>query len=153
MGKRKNLNGIPNTLVQQYFSTLYYFQKGYMADWIWNAANEININEIEIDVLNSTVEPKKLEIKPILSYLYKLRNTTLNTLNSNGFPNDYIIEIKFKIFISNQFKSQKLLTCQAFLKDKENNIYVGKTYTEKSFENSFQVYKKSILEKIISLLK
>lgn len=33
-----------------------------MADWIWNAANELGITDIGIDILNDKVNPKQLAV-------------------------------------------------------------------------------------------
>jgi hypothetical protein len=49
MAKRRNLKGLPNSLTQRYFSTLVYFDGGYMADWIWNTAEKSGTTENIID--------------------------------------------------------------------------------------------------------
>ena len=122
MGKRKNINGLPNNLIQQYFSTLFYWNDGYMADWIWNASTEKGINEIEIDILNQIVSPTSINIKQITTYLDRLKNTIDKELINNGFQTDFIVFAKFDIFISSRYKIQRLLTCTATLIDKEQRI-------------------------------
>ena len=97
MGKRRNLNGLPNSLEQRYFSTLFWWDKAYMADWIWNAANEKGVTDIEIDILRDTVDPEELEIKPIIAQLNQLRETIKATLDSNDFPTNFIVDAKIKI--------------------------------------------------------
>lgn len=148
MAKRKNINGLPNNLIQQYFSTLFYWDGGYMADWIWNASNEKGISEIEIDILNQTVSPASINIKQITTYLDRLKTTIDKELKNNGFQTDFIISAKFDIFISSKFKAQRLLTCTAALIDKEQRIYKSKTYTEKSYEDGFTVFREPLTEKI-----
>ncbi len=153
MAKRKNINGLPNNLIQQYFSTLFYWNGGYMADWIWNASTEKNISEIEIDILNKTVLPNTIEIKQITTYLDRLKTTISKELTNNGFENDFIVSAKFDIFISAKFRTQKLLTCTATLIDREQRIYKSKTYTEKAYEDTFTVFKKPLTMKIGNWIK
>ncbi len=139
MGKRRNLNGLPNSLVERYFSTLFYLDKGYMSDWIWNAANEKNIIDIEIDIINETVSPAELQIRPITIQLQELRETIDKTLIKQRFDADFITEAKFIIFISQRQKVLKLFTCQAILKDIEGRVYAGKVYTERAYTH-FKVF-------------
>lgn len=145
---RKNLSGLPNSLVQRYFSTLFYWDGGYMADWIWNAANEKNITDIEIDILTDHVTPNVLQIKPIVGHLPKLRETIRTTLNSNDLPGDFIKEAKFIIHISQKHKTSRLLTCQGMVRDQEGKEYVGKIYTEKAYENPYRVFPLSMIQKL-----
>ncbi|MBK8833283.1 MAG: hypothetical protein IPN60_21060 [Saprospiraceae bacterium] len=152
MGTRKNLNGLPNSLEQRYFSTLFYWNGGYMADWIWNAANEKNVKDIEIDILNENVEPKVLQIKPIIGHLPQLRNTIQITLKSNDFPIDFISEAKFIIYISQKHIASRLLTCQCVVTDKEGRKYLGKIYTEKAFEDPYQVFPHSLFQRIKKIM-
>lgn len=148
MAKRKNINGLPNNLIQQYFSTLFYWDGGYMADWIWNASKEKGISEIEIDILNKSASPTSINIKQITTFLDRLRTTIDKELSNNGFETDFIISAKFDICISSRFKAQRLLTCTATLIDKEQRIYKSKTYTEKSYEDGFTVFREPLTEKI-----
>jgi hypothetical protein len=145
---RKNLSGLPNSLVQRYFSTLFYWNGGYMADWIWNAANEKKITDIEIDILTDHVKPKVLQIKPIVGHLPKLRETIQTTLKSNDLPGDFIKETKFIIYISQKHKTSRLLTCQGMVRDQEGKEYVGKIYTEKAYENPYRVFPLSMIQKL-----
>lgn len=153
MSKRKNINGIPNNLIQQYFSTLFYWNGGYMADWIWSASTEKNVSEIEIDILNKKVLPNTIEIKQITTYLDRLKTTISKELINNGFEEDFIVSAKFDIYISEKFRTQKLLTCIATLIDKEQRIYKSKTYTEKAYEDTLTVFKKPITTQIENWIK
>lgn len=68
MGNRKHLNGLPNSLVQKYFSTMMYYDKGYMPCWIWKNASKLGIYELEIDILNKTIIPSEMSSKPISTF-------------------------------------------------------------------------------------
>jgi hypothetical protein len=135
MGKRRNLKGLPNSLTQRYFSTLFYFDGGYMADWIWNSAEKSGTTEIKIDILNKSIEPTDLEMKPLTSNLDRLQETIKVTLDKNGFDKNFIKDAYFNIYISQKFKHMRLLTCTAILKDENGFEYKGKTYTEQSHED------------------
>ena len=148
MGKKRDLNGLPNVLEQQFFSTLFYWKKGYMADWIWNAANELEINDIEIDILRGTTQPSELQIEPITANLERLRTTIQNTLTGTKFELDYITEAKFEIYISQRHKASKLFTCKCTTQDKLGNTYEGKLYTEQAYEDNFEVFRSNSLTKI-----
>jgi hypothetical protein len=149
MAKKKNLNGLPNNLIQQYFSTLFYFEKGYMADWIWYAANEKNKSNIEIDILKKKVTPKDLEIKQIVTYLDYLKQTIVKELKANGFPDDYIKKAKFEIYISPENKVEKIFSCVATLEDAEGKVYRSNPYAQMAYEKDFQVFKSNLAGKII----
>jgi hypothetical protein len=135
--KKRTLNGLPNSLEQRYFSTLFYYSKGYMADWIWNAADRLGVSEIEIDILNDAVTPRELEMHPIVAQLKDLRETIRKTLLSNQFPEDYITEARFAITIPE--KGSRWFTCIPTIKDKDGKKYVGKTYWEQAMETGFSL--------------
>jgi len=146
MPKRKNLNGLPYNLAQQYFSSLFYWDCGYTADWIWCATNEKDINEVEIDILNRTVTPKELEIEPITHYLYRLQETIKKVLEGNGFPNDFVVTAKLEFAVCRQDKLHRSVRCVATLSDKEGRVYQSKPYVEKSFEE-LRVFGPAIMRK------
>jgi len=148
MAKKKNINGLPNNLIQQYFSTLFYYDKGYMADWIWNAANERNVSDIQIDIINKVITPKDLQIQPLTTQLIRLQETIKKELINNGFADDFIIKAKFEIYISPENRFQKILAVLATLEDKDGKIYRSKPYAEKAYEADFQVFKLTLSEKL-----
>lgn len=151
MAKKRNLNGLPNNLIQQYFSTLFYYDKGYMADWIWNAANEKNISDIQIDIINQTVIPQELQIKPITAQLIYLHQTIKKELTNNGFSDDFITKAKFEIYISPENRVQKFFSCLATLEDKDGKTYRSKPYAEMAYETNFQVFRPTLAEKLKNL--
>lgn len=71
-----------------------------MSDWILNASSEIGISELTIDFINDTVEPKELEIRPILAHLPILRETIFVTLKNENFESDFIKSGIFKMELS-----------------------------------------------------
>ncbi len=108
-----------------------------MADWIWNEANNLGVTEIEIDILNDSVAPKEMQIRPIIAQLDKLRETIATSLASNDFPLDFIVDARFTIHIPQTWKAQRLLLCKATMTDKHGQLYEGKTYTEQATETRF----------------
>ena len=121
-----------------------------MSDWILNAASEIGISELTIDLINETVKPKEMEIKPILAHLPSLRETIHITLKNENFESDFIKRGVFKMEFSEKYN---FLNCTAILTDKDGKEYIGKTYTEYSYEDKFKVFEPNIIERIKSKLK
>jgi hypothetical protein len=148
MAKKRNLNGLPNVLIQQYFSTMFYCNKGYMADWIWNAAKGKNVSDIQIDIINKTITPKDLQISSLTGYLVTLQQTIKKELVSNGFSDDFIVKAKFEIYICPETKPQKIFGVLATIEDKDGNIYRSKPYTEMAY-NDFLVFKPTLEEKLM----
>ncbi|RBP26937.1 hypothetical protein DFR65_1137 [Oceanihabitans sediminis] len=124
MGKTRNLNGIPGNLALSYLSTLGYYDGGYMADWLNFIARDKNVKEIEIDILNSEIEPEETDIKPLKADLKKLRGILEKELSNNGFEMDFIKKaiMKFEIPIDNpRFKNT--VYCYPFIEDENGKIY------------------------------
>jgi|WetSurMetagenome_2_1015567.scaffolds.fasta_scaffold932636_1 hypothetical protein len=158
MPSKKLIKGLPNNLIQQYFSTLFYYSDGYMSDWIWNTAIQKNHTQLTIDIINKTVRPADLQIKPIVAYLDILQETISKTLTSLGFDKDFIVDAKFDISISQRFKIHKLLTVEATIMDKDGRIYKSKKYEEEAYEKSFvakmaPVDKPTLLDKIKNMFR
>lgn len=133
MGKRKLLNGIPNSLAQRYFSTLFYYNGAYMPDWIFAVAEYKKVSEFEIDILNNKVYPEELKILQLLVHLEKLRDQVIRDSIRNGFPGDFFVEAKFKIEIPKNLKVLKVVNCKCVMTDKEGRSYEGKVYAEKAY--------------------
>lgn len=148
MGKRRNLNGLPNSLVESYLSTLMYFDKGYMACWIWKLASELKITELEIDIINETTTPAEIKSKPIIAYLDQLRDTISKTLISNEFDSNFIVKAKFKVWITKQDAAIRQISCQGIVEDIDGRVYEGKVYNETAYPIA-----DSLFEKIIKKIK
>lgn len=144
MPSTKKLNGLPNNLVQQFFSTLFHYDVGYMADWILHAARQNNVDSADIDIINKKVTPTSLEIKPILTYLGQSQATIDAVLKSNDFPPDFITKANFYIDIPKDPKNH-FLKVKCITVDKNNKIYEGHVYSEKAYElhqTFFDAFKK-----------
>jgi len=100
MAKTKTLNGLSYSLAHSYFSTINYYSKGYMSDWIVNSAFDIGIDNVQIDIINKEIFPKELMIRPLLINLDYLKHIIDKTLKSNGLPVDFIKEAKFDIKVT-----------------------------------------------------
>jgi len=130
MAKTKTLNGLSYSLAHSYFSTMNYYAKGYMSDWIVNSAFDIGIYNVKIDILRKEIFPKELMIKPLLSYLDYLPKIIDKTLQSNNLPSDFIIEAVFDIKIT---KNRQII-CSNYTVGKNERIYKSKDYVEQSYE-------------------
>lgn len=128
--KAKILNGLSYNLAQSYFSTLCYYDKGYMSDWIVNCANELQIDKVEIDILNKQIHPAELNIKPLLVYLDNLKQIIDKTLKGHDLPQDFIVDAKFVITIN----EKRELICENFVKGDNDKVYKTKDYIEQSYE-------------------
>ena len=137
MAKAKNLNGLPANLAQSYLSTLGYFNGGYMADWINFIAQENNIGEVEIDILNKKIVPKEFEVEALLSDLMKLRNIIEVELKNNGFEITFIknAKLNFRIPIKN---GNSTVYCLPQIEDENGKIYKPKNeIIETAYETNF----------------
>lgn len=130
MTRTRTLNGLSYNLAQSYFSTLNYYSKGYMSDWIVNSANDLGIENVQIDILKNEIFPKELMISPLLINLGNLKHIIQKTLFSNNLPIEYIKEAKFDIKITNN----SWIICSNFTIGENGRIYKSKDYTEKSYE-------------------
>jgi hypothetical protein len=150
MASTKKLHGLPNNLVQQFFSTLFYYDKGYMADWIWNTATQNNVDSVDIDIINGTVTPTSVQIKPIVSQLDRLRDTIQAVLTSNEFPVDFIVKANLYVKLSKDSKTQRFLEVKGVAVDKNGKVYEGQVYSEQAYED---VFSKSFLDSLKDLFK
>ena len=150
MASTKKLNGLPNNLVQQFFSTMFYYDKGYMADWIWHTAVHNNVDTVDIDIINEKVIPTSLEIKPIGSQLYRLRETIKTVLTTNDFPADFIAKATFHIKLLKDSKTNRFIEIRCTTVDINGKKYEGQHYSEEAYESNFN--KKTFLESLKDLL-
>ena len=128
--KTKILNVLSYNLAQSYFSTLCYYEKGYMSDWIVNCGIDLKIDKVEIDILNKQIQPTELNIKPLLVYLDSLKQIIDKTLESNDIPQEFIVEAKFITKIN----EKRELICENFVKGENGQTFKTKDYEENSLE-------------------
>jgi hypothetical protein len=133
MPKTKQLNGMPHDLVHSFFSDSMFWEKGYMIDWIVNAANELNINRIWIDIMNNKIFPKELAVNPILCQLKKLVIIINKTVHYADLPDDYIKQAYFEIDIIDY----NFLKCKSTVIAKNCKMYYSQDYLEQS-HNKFR---------------
>jgi len=143
MGKTRNLNGIPESLAASYLSTLKYYRKGYMADWLNSVASKMKIYDIKIDLLNDSIHPKECQIKPLLAWNENLRDIIYKTLINNKFEPNFInrAELKFEIR-SKKSIPNNIVNCYPELEDKNGKIYsLTEPYSEQAYERLFNPFK------------
>jgi hypothetical protein len=130
MAKPKLINGLPHDLVQSFFSTLRYWDKGYMSDWIVNSAIDLKINKIKIDIIKKEIEPKEIEIKPIIYNINELDQIIDRSLTHAGLTRDYISQAFFEIEIFDN----RYLKCKTTIESVDGKRFQTKDYVEKSYE-------------------
>jgi hypothetical protein len=141
MPSTKLLCGLPRSLIDSYMSTLCYYKKGYMADWLYNGMIELEINDVIIDVLDETIFPNEMSIIPLMLNIPRLKAIIQRTLLSNGFDSGYIKSAK--LFIKNHKTIVKHLLCRAEAIDINDKVYLSKEIIEKVYEEPFSIKDKS----------
>ncbi len=138
MSQKKRLKGLPHDLVKSYFATDKYCVCGYMADWLLNTAQQLNIDEVTIDIINETYIPNELNFHPFTYELPFLKAIIERTLTHNGFGKDFIIEAK--MLVGFRMESRELV-CNSWVMDRENNKYITEPFTIISYEkfNPFEM--------------
>lgn len=131
MAKPRLINGLPHDLVQSFFSTLRYWEKGYMSDWIVNAAIGLKINKIKIDIINKTINPSEIEIRPILYNINELEKIIDKAVLHAGLTRDFIKQADFEIDIFDN----RWLKCKTTVIAENGKIFQTKDYVEQSYEN------------------
>ena len=132
---RKQLDKLPEAITQRYFSDSFFYKKGSMSTWIWNVSVEKEIDELTIDILNHQVQPKELEIKPILFHLPRIKAAIQKTLENENYALDYIQEGFLYIKI---YKNDPHLKCTVILTNKEGKKYLGPKLSFHVYDNNFK---------------
>jgi len=148
MTRIRSINGLPNEVTQKYISTLMYFDKGYMMDWISKSLKELNVDSAEIDLFTESSRPADFITKPIKVYFNDLRNHIEKRLVQNGFESDYINQGVFKVHISELDQAFGTVSIQCLLTTKENRAVTGKVYSEKTYPIA-----ESFFERIMKKIK
>ena len=82
-----------------------------MADWLLNAARNLRVDTVTLDILNSTIDPSEMEKLPLLYHLKDLRNILVKELIQNGFDTNFIVSAKIKVEIPDNSIYSKTLYC------------------------------------------
>jgi hypothetical protein len=156
--KRKNINGLPHNLTKSYFGTLRYYGNGYMADWLLNAAINLRVNSVTLDIINSTIDPEEMEKLPLMYHLKELKTIIEKELSQNGFDNDFIVSAKIKVEIPDNNIYSRSLYCYPELIDKDGRRYASGRIIERAYERKFDPFEhrslaKSLLAKIKRIFK
>ena len=149
MTQTEVLNSLIHNLAKYYFSKENYHNKGYVYDWLINAATELNKSFIRIDILNKRIRPSKMEIEPLMIYLKRLEPVLDRILISNKMPDDYLKEAVFELTID---KYKRKITCDGYVIDKYDRRHRSEPYEVQSFKN-FRVFYPPVIEKVINLYK
>ena len=154
MAKRRNLNGLPHNLTKSYFSTLRYVRTGYMADWLWNAARNLRVDTVTLDILNGTIDPREMEKLPLLYHLNDLRNILDKELLQNDFLTNFIVSAKIRVEIPDISIRPKTLYCYPELVDIEGRQYNCRPIVEIAYEEAFDPFaQRTLLGSLISKAK
>jgi|SRR5438477_71259 len=154
MPKRKNLNGLPHNLTKSYFGTLRYYGSGYMADWLLNAARNLRVDTVTLDVLNSTIDPGEMEKLPLMYQLKDLKNILEKELAQNGFDTNFIVDAKIKVVIPDNNIYSKTIYCYPELIDIEGRHYKTGRIIETAYEQKFDPFEqRTLLSSLFSKVK
>lgn len=127
---KKILNGLAYNLAQSYFSTLNYFAKGYMCDWIVNGAYEVGVSNVKIDLLRGKVEPPVMNFHALTFPIRYLIPIIHKELEGNRIATDYIKEAIFEIEINDN----REIICNSYTVGDDGRVFKAKKYHEKSYE-------------------
>jgi hypothetical protein len=158
VSKRRNINGLPHNLTKSYFGTLRYYGKGYMADWLLNAAMHLHVNSVTLDIINSAIDPEEMEKLPLMYHLKELKTIIEKELSQNGFDNDFIVNAKIKVEVPDNTVYGRTLYCYPELIDKEGRRYASGRIIETAYEEKFDPFEqrsfaRSFLAKIKRIFK
>ncbi|MGV9011325.1 MAG: hypothetical protein ACOH13_01920 [Flavobacteriales bacterium] len=129
MRKSKALNGLPNDLVQLYFSTEAYFRNGYMADHLRAIALRTGLREAMIDILNGTIAPIEFGTTALLSYLPTLRQQVLSTLDHLELPSDHVTEAQIHFVMAKLEAEVSFVTGTGCIVTSDGRLRKGHTYS------------------------
>ena len=106
-----------------------------MATWIWNLSAEKKIDELTIDIFKNKVEPKELEIPPILYHLPKIKSAIIKTQMNEKYGLNYILEAKIYIKV---YHKDPHIKCTTILTNKEGEKHIGTKLSYNVYDNNFK---------------
>ena len=142
MPKRKNLNGIPHNITQSFFGTQRYYERGYMGDWLLNAARQLNLLEASLDVLQGLFNPDELNIYPLTYHAKTLKSIIEKELLANGFDAGFISDAKIDFQFPDQELYRTTIYCFPYIIDRDGKRYESPRITADGYEPSFNPFQK-----------
>ena len=133
MAKYKRIPGTLNNLADSYFSTMRYYDRGYMADWIWKIGIENQTWDLKIDLLNKKCEPKFFNIKPIVVYLESIQKILYDDCKKDEIPLEYISQCWFEIELRKQL-NRPMVYCTPKLKGNDGKYFKGKELITEAYD-------------------
>ena len=117
-----------------------YYGSGYMADWLLNAARNLRVDKVTLNILNSTIDPSEMEKLPLLYHLKDLKNILDKELTANGFDTSFIVDAKIRIEIPDNNIYSTTLYCYPELTDIEGRQYKTGRLIETAYEQKFDPF-------------
>ncbi|MDR3712854.1 MAG: hypothetical protein P4L51_08565 [Puia sp.] len=142
MPRRRNLNGIPHNITQSFFGTERYYSRGYMGDWLLNAARKLSLRKASLNVLDATFQPEELNIRPLVFHAKTLKDIIDKELSANGFPTDFIAEAHIDFQFPDQALYGRTIYCLPYLIDKDGRRYQSARIIAGGFEPNFDPFDK-----------
>lgn len=143
MPKRKNLNGIPHNITKSFFGTERYYNRGYMGDWLLNAAKRLQLAEASLDVMQASFSPKQLNIRPLVLNAQELKEIIHKELTTNGFDQDFIKKAGIDFLFPNLEIHNTSFYCFPYLIDINGKRYEGGRIMEEGLEPGFDPFEES----------
>lgn len=94
-----------------------------MADWLVNAARQVQANEVRLDIVNTKIDPAPLEIPPLLVHLKELKQMLQDELVRKGFAKDHIVSATIRVALPGQQGNRRILYCFPEMVDVLGNRY------------------------------
>lgn len=130
MRKAKALNGLPNNLVQMFFSTHAYYRDGYMADHLRRARGRSGTSAVRIDILHGSISPVEFETPALLSHVPTMRYLIIKELDLLELPPDHITEAWIDILFPTEHDELSVLKGTGTITTAAGRTITGKTYPE-----------------------
>ena len=112
---------------------MYYYDKGYMPDWINKRLKELNLNEVVIDLYTGTSTPPDFVTEQISVFFPDLKRHLENRLVQFGFDPDFIAQGIFNVHTSNTDVVFGSISIQCILTTRDGRILESKIYKEKTY--------------------
>jgi hypothetical protein len=145
MPNRKNLKGIPHNITKSFFGTERYYHRGYMGDWLLNAARQLHLEEASLDVLQATFSPKQLNLRPLTLNAQDLKGIIYKELAANGFDQDFITEVGIGFQFPDPEVNRHRFYCLPYFIDKDGKRYESGRIMEEGLEQEFDPFDESNL--------